>query len=218
MDKTKPIEQMARCHCQCLYTRHDNEATGILNWLKDEVDTAPTLIFYESIFPFLAKLYGGMQWYNLSVSETQQEACQHMVSTFLNRRVGMEPPKPATWARPTLGCGKEACLICPELYEFLKDPEKGIGYLEDGRSQWGRGYLHGRAYEHECTPDYEMKDGRKMLRVKTLDAESAWAYEGWERRCSRVASELKWGLLSSRQLLGKMYEELVEMRPIEICA
>lgn len=221
--KTELVQQVVSFYCQCLFTHHDNEAANVLNWLKDEANTADIRIFHEFILPFLAKLYEGMQQYDLRVSNTQQEACQHMMLAFLNRCVGMEPAKPTTWTRSSLGCGKETCLMCPRLNDFLKDPEKEIGYFEDDQPQykWDKGHLHSQAswsyvHGHECTPNHKMEDGKKMLRIKKSDKEWADSHDRWKRRCDQVASTLKNGLISSRPLLGKRYRELVEMRPIKI--
>ncbi len=221
LQKTELVQQVVNFYCQCLFTHHDSEASSVLNWLTDEVDTANIRIFHEFILPFLAKLYEGMQQYDLCVSNTQQEACQHMVLAFLNRCVGMEPAKPTTWTRSSRGCGEKTCLMCPRLNDFLKDPEKEIDYFEDDQPRWGKGHLHEQAYyphEHECTPNHEMEDGKKMLRIKKSDKEWADLHYHWKRRCDKVASTLNDGLISSRPLLGKKYEELVEMRPIKICS
>ena len=215
--ETKFVEQLVNFYCQCLFTHHDDEAVGVLSWLKDEVDTADIRIFHECILPFLAKLHGRMQPYEFSVSEMQQEACQHMVLVFLNRCVGMEPAKSTTWTRPTHHCPDEACLLCPRLDEFLKDPVKEIVYLEDNRPSWGIGHLHSQLYVHECTPNHEMEDARKMLKIKKLDEEWVEAHKAWELRCDKVATSLEHGLATSRPLLGERYEELVKMRPTKIC-
>ena len=215
---------MASFYCQCLYTHHDNEATCVLTWLEDEAETADIRIFHEVIFPFLENLPERMQSYNITVSETQQKASQHMVLAFLNRCVGKEPAKPTTWTRSTRGCGEAACSLCPKLDEFLKDPKKEIAYLEDVRDQWSR-WSKGHLYDlcgpwsrakHECTPDHQMEDGRKLLRIKKTDSEWAETHKAWEGRCDRVAGALKHGLVESRPLLGERYDELVEMRPIKI--
>lgn len=158
-----------------------------------------------------------MQQYDLSVSEMQQEACQHMVLVFLNRCVGMEPAKPTTWTRSTLGCRDGACLLCPKLDEFLEDPEKEVAYLEDDLPSWGRGHLHSQLYVHECTPNHEMEDGTRMLKIQKSDQEWASVHKAWELRCRNVVPSLKPGLAPSHPLLGERYEELVEMRPIKIC-
>ena len=219
LSETELVQQVVNFYSQCLFTHHDNEAASVLNWLKGEGDTADIRIFHEFILPFVAKLYEGMKQYDLRVSETQQEACQHMMLAFLNRCVGMEPAKPTTWTRSSRGCGKGTCLMCPRLNDFLKDPEKEIDYFEDEKPAWGKSHLHEQAYYphgHECTPDHEMEDGKKMLRIKKSDKEWADSHYCWKQRCDKVASALKDGLIPSRPLLGERYEELVEMRPIKI--
>ncbi len=220
-DQKDIAKRVVDFYCQCLYTHHDNEAACVLDWLEDAVETADIRIFHEIIFPLLENLPGRMQSYDITVSKTQQKASQHMVLAFLNRCVGMEPVKPTTWTRPTRGCGKAACLLCPKLREFLADPEKEIAYLEDEKSRYGNGHLHDicspwSRFKHECTPNHQMEDGRKLLRIKKTDCEWAEMHEAWEGRCGRVAGALKHGLVASRPLLGERYDELVEMGPIKI--
>lgn len=213
---------MVRFYCQCLTTHHENDATAVLDWLRHEVDTAEIRIFHEFVFPFLLKLHGAMQDCSLSVSATQQEACQYMVLAFLNRCVGMEPAKPSTWTRSIRGCRDAACLLCPKLHEFLQNPEMEIGYLEDGPgpygwSSWNKGHLYDQtSWWHESTPHHKMGDGSEMLRIKKLDKEWADTHDAWKRRYGKVTDALKHGLIPSRPLLGEKYEELVKMRPIKI--
>lgn len=171
-----------------------------------------------------------MQIYGLQVSETLQEACQHVLLAFLHRYVGMEPAKHTTWTRPTRGCGSAFCLPCANLDDFLRDPEKEIEYFGDGTAapEWINHLLiraSGSPWPyHECTPDYKMEDGRTMLRIKKSNegwaaAYDAWKhkYDAWKHKYANAVSELESLALNiSRPLLGDRYEELMEMRPIRL--
>ena len=68
-----------------------------------------------------------------------------MVLELLNQSVGMEPTKPTSWTRFPRGCGSEDCLACPRLDKLLRHPAKGIVYLEDDQSKYGKGRLNKRA-------------------------------------------------------------------------
>ena len=221
-DETKLVERIVSFYCQCLLTHHESEAADLLCWLREEAETADIRVFHEIIFRFLQNLPGRLQMYGLSVSEMQRQVCQHMVLAFLIRCVGTEPAKSTTWTRPALGCQDETCLLCPKLDDFLHDPEREFGYLEDKRLSWyGEGHLYDRASRwdgHECTRNHEMEDGRKMLRIKKLDKAWAHAHDAWKRKCDILTGKIKYGFFPSRALLGERYDELVEMRPIKLCS
>ena len=213
-------DKIASFYSQCLSTNRSKEADAVLNWLHKAVNTADLSIFPTFVLSIIPKLNEKVQSYGLDVSEKQQKTCQHMMVTLLERCVGQEPAKPSTWARPSAGCGRKECKLCPELDKFLADPSQEIGFLKDEAKQrfeirhlYSRAKFHG---DHECDEDHEMEDGSKMLKVKKTIRSWEKGHSAWTGRWQTVVDEFRKSMNAARPLFGDRFDEIYKLRPIKV--
>ncbi len=139
-----------------------------------------------------------------------------IISTYIERVVQKEPPKPQDWSLPddARKCYESNCTYCSPVRQFLENTSQYQEFLvpEDQRYV----FLHHMPYHYKWTEE-RSGEHRKVKVNKSLEP---WKgkHEEWRRRADRAQRALR-SLPETplRQCLGDgEYEDLMELRIVKV--
>lgn len=181
-----------------------------------EARTTPVSVLDSTLIPFLKlildKILSREAYLKLP---TIMNLFQTTLSTYVNRFVGKEPIKSATWARYRRGCG---CQECKDLDKFLLDPIKST-------QSFAKSYNIRKHYQERLDTengDYNIQ-GRvpgptPILTVTKMPAAALRQYtvyhSAWERRCQSTLVKIR-SLADEprlKEVLGEQFESIIGLK------
>ncbi|MCJ1383885.1 hypothetical protein MMC17_006999 [Xylographa soralifera] len=197
---------------QCSSLGLRNEFHNILCYVMDSSELSPIGLFGSKWIPFL-QIFLHMFGSNLTQpSSGYRETFHVVISNYIRRYLGQEPPAPVMTTAVRLGCGH--CGPCDQLDRFLLNSEKETDYFKYSKPI--RDHVE-RQIRGRYKTSTDRRGSPQTLVVTKNEAEykAKRAVTDYEERCRVVRRNIEdMGIPMLNDILGTTGNELIDFRSV----